>query len=132
MSCDVLGDLVPFVQFKKREKHPCRSVALVKLQTEACNFTNSNIPPWVFSCFLDCTMGTKSRNASHILIVLNLAYNKNKLCKKAQTIDPEINSISTFQKRVWEQFLHLILRIIFQVSSFSCYIFITDQITQPY
>ena len=21
--CDVLGNLVPFVQFKKREKHPC-------------------------------------------------------------------------------------------------------------
>ena len=51
MSCDVLGDLVPFVQFKKREKHPCRSVTLVKLQTEACNFTNSNIPPWVFFMF---------------------------------------------------------------------------------
>ena len=24
--CDVLHDLVPFVQFKKREKHPWRSV----------------------------------------------------------------------------------------------------------
>ena len=24
---------------------------LVKLQTEACNFTNSNIPPWVFFTF---------------------------------------------------------------------------------
>ena len=30
--CDVLHDLVPFVQFKKREKHPWRSVTLVKLQ----------------------------------------------------------------------------------------------------
>ena len=26
--CDVLRDLVPFVQFKKREKHPWRSVIL--------------------------------------------------------------------------------------------------------
>ena len=25
-NCDVLRDLVPFVQFKKREKHPWRSV----------------------------------------------------------------------------------------------------------
>ena len=32
--CDVLRDLVPFVQFKKR-----------------CNFTKSNAPPWVFFTF---------------------------------------------------------------------------------
>ena len=50
---DALRDLVPFVQFKKREKRPWRSVNfskvagwntrggvldLVKLQAEACNF----------------------------------------------------------------------------------------------
>ena len=29
---DALRDLVLFVQFKKREKHPWRSVILVKLQ----------------------------------------------------------------------------------------------------
>ena len=29
---DALRDLVPFVQFKKRKKHPWRSVALLKLQ----------------------------------------------------------------------------------------------------
>ena len=28
--CDVLRDLVPFVQFKKREKHPWRSVTFGK------------------------------------------------------------------------------------------------------
>ena len=33
--CDALRDLVLFVQFKKREKHPWRSVILVKLQAEA-------------------------------------------------------------------------------------------------
>ena len=32
--CDALRDLVPFVQFKKREKHPWRSVRLVKLQAK--------------------------------------------------------------------------------------------------
>ena len=37
--CDALRDLVPFIQFKKREKHPWRSV----------NFMNT--PPWVFSRF---------------------------------------------------------------------------------
>ena len=30
-DCDALSDLVPFVQFKKREKHPWRSVTLSKI-----------------------------------------------------------------------------------------------------
>ena len=42
--CGALRDLVPFVQFKKREKHP-----------------------W---CFLNCAHATKSRNATHILSLL--------------------------------------------------------------
>ena len=29
--CDALHDLVPFVQFKKREKHPCRSLNFSKV-----------------------------------------------------------------------------------------------------
>ena len=29
--CDTLRDLVPFVQFKKREKHPWRSVNFSKV-----------------------------------------------------------------------------------------------------
>ena len=29
--CDALRDLVPFVQFKKREKHPWRSVTFSKV-----------------------------------------------------------------------------------------------------
>ena len=37
---------------------------LVQLQAEACNFTKINTPPRVFSRFLNCTNGTKSRNAS--------------------------------------------------------------------
>ena len=43
--CGVLRDFVPFVQFKKREKHSWRSV------TSPSNFTKSNTPPWVFSRF---------------------------------------------------------------------------------
>ena len=34
--CDALRDLIPFVQFKKREKHP---------------WTKINTPPWVFFTF---------------------------------------------------------------------------------
>ena len=40
---------------------------------------------------------------------------------KLQIIDPEICSILIFQKRVWEQFLHHILRMIFKEKWFSCY-----------
>ena len=41
--CDALRGLVPFVQFKKREKHPWRRVTFS---------TKSNTPPLVFFTFL--------------------------------------------------------------------------------
>ena len=44
--CGVLHDLVPFVQFKEREKHPWRSVTF-----KACNLTKSNTPPCAFFTF---------------------------------------------------------------------------------
>ena len=56
--CSTLRDLVPFVQFKKREEHPRRSV----------NFTNLALLHGCFSRFLNCTNGTKSRNAPHVAI----------------------------------------------------------------
>ena len=31
LDSDVLRDLAPFVQYKKREKHPCRSVTFSKV-----------------------------------------------------------------------------------------------------
>ena len=46
-------DLLPFVQFKKREKHPCRSVKVTLLH--GC-----------FSRFLNCAHGTKSHNTPHL------------------------------------------------------------------
>ena len=52
--CGALRDLVAFVQFKNCEKHPWRSV------------TKSNIPPWVFFMFLNCTNSTKLRKESHL------------------------------------------------------------------
>ena len=48
---DALRDLVSFIQFKKREKHPLKVTLL-----HGC-----------FSHFLNCTNGTKSRKASHLL-----------------------------------------------------------------
>ena len=40
--CSALRDLVPSVQFKKREKQPLRSVSFSKVDT----------PPWLFFTFL--------------------------------------------------------------------------------
>ena len=56
--CGTLRDLVPFVQFKKREKHPWRSkpATLLKLTLLRGCFSN----------FLNFTNGTKSCNASHM------------------------------------------------------------------
>ena len=48
--CDALRDLVPIVQFKKREKHPEKNVTSSKV-TFLLNVTKSNIPPWVFFTF---------------------------------------------------------------------------------
>ena len=45
LICDALCDLVPFIQIKKRAKHPWRSVNF------SCNFTKINTPPWVFFTF---------------------------------------------------------------------------------
>ena len=50
-------------------------------------------------------------------------------CLKLYTIDPEICSILIFQIRVWEQFLQLILCMIFQPKYFSCYILLAEQIS---
>ena len=49
-------------------------------------------------------------------------------CIKLQIIDPEMCSILIFQKKVWNQFLHHILCMIFQEKCSSCYILLTDQI----
>ena len=46
MICGSLYDLVAFVQFKKREKHPWRSVNFSKVAGSA-----TNASPWVFLTF---------------------------------------------------------------------------------
>ena len=48
LKCDALGDLGPFVQFKKGEKHAWRSVIFSKA---ACIITKSKTRPWLFSRF---------------------------------------------------------------------------------
>ena len=45
-KCDALRSLVPFVQSKKREKHPWRSVTFSSKVARL-----SNTPPWLFFTF---------------------------------------------------------------------------------
>ena len=60
-KCDALRDLVPFVQFKKREKHPWRSV------TFSTTLLRVTLLHGCFSRFLNCKNGTKSRKTSTFL-----------------------------------------------------------------
>ena len=85
--CDALRDLVPFVQFKEHEKHPWRSVDFSKvagftypLKTSENKSFSDVFRGYIksaillkltlfhgcFSRFLNCTNGTKSRNAPHL------------------------------------------------------------------
>ena len=67
--CDVWRNLVPFVQFKKREKHHGEVLLLVKFQVSACNFTKRiAFHHGCFSHFLNCTSVTESRKAPHIAL----------------------------------------------------------------
>ena len=43
--CDALRDLVPFVQFKKREKHPWRSVTFRKVAGFSLQLKLTLAPP---------------------------------------------------------------------------------------
>ena len=65
--CGALRDLVPFVQFKKREKHPWKSVNFSKIAGfEPATLLKLTFLHGCFSGFLNCTNGTKLRNAPHI------------------------------------------------------------------
>ena len=59
--CDALRDLAPFAQFKKREKHPWRSVTF-----KPATLLKLALLHGCFSCFLNCTNATKLHKASHI------------------------------------------------------------------
>ena len=49
---NALHDFLPFAQINKRENTHGWVLLLVKLQAEACNFTKSETPPWIFFTFL--------------------------------------------------------------------------------
>ena len=67
--CGALCNLVPFVQFKEREKQPWRSVNFSKVAGfKPANLLKLTLLHGCFSWFLNSTNGTKSRNASHVMI----------------------------------------------------------------
>ena len=66
-----MRNLVPFVQFKRREKHPWRSVTFRKVATfKSATLLKVILLHGCFSCFLNRTNGTKSRNASQMIFFL--------------------------------------------------------------
>ena len=61
-----LRDLVPFVQFKKREKHPWRSVNFSKVAGwKPATLLRLTLLHGCFLRFLNCANGSKSINATH-------------------------------------------------------------------
>ena len=66
--CDTLRNFAPFVQFKNHEKHLWRSFTFCKVAGfEPVTLLNVTLLDGCFSRFLNCTNGTKSRKASHII-----------------------------------------------------------------
>ena len=82
-NCNALRDLVTFAQYKKREKHPWRVLLLVKLQAKI------TLLHGCFSRFLNCTNGTKSRDASHMYF----------LCINPLDTVRKLNSHKAFRRR---------------------------------
>ena len=60
---DALRDLLPFVQFKKREKHPCR----VTWRLKPATLLQATLLRGSFSRFGNCTNATKSGRVSQFI-----------------------------------------------------------------
>ena len=66
--CDALRDMVPFVQFKKCEKHPKRSLTFSKVASyKSANLLKVTLLHGRFSRFLNCTNDTKSQKTLHFI-----------------------------------------------------------------
>ena len=79
MHSDALGDLLPFVQFKKGKKHPWRSVTFSKSAGFSCRLKPAflvkvTLLHGCFSRFVNCPNGTKSRKASYMFRTQNYGY----------------------------------------------------------
>ena len=71
--CDALRDLVPFLQIKKREKHPWRRVTFSKVAGyQLATLLKVTLLHGCFSRFLNCINDTKSWKPPHVLITQQL------------------------------------------------------------
>ena len=71
--CGALRDLLPFVQFEKREKHPWRSVNFSKVAgLKPATLLKLTLVHGCFPRFLNCTNGTISRNTPHVISLFDL------------------------------------------------------------
>ena len=64
--CDILRDLVPFVQFKKGEKHPWKSVTF-SCRLKPATLLKVTLLHGSFLRFLNCKIDTKSRKVSDLI-----------------------------------------------------------------
>ena len=80
---------MPFVQFKKREKHSWRSVTFSKVADFSLPATllKATLLRGCFSRFLNCTNGSKLRKASHMILKKNF---------KNRTIKCTVQKMSIF------------------------------------
>ena len=65
--CDALRNLVPFVQFKKREKTHEEVLPLINIRLQPATFLKVTLSHEYFSRFLKCANSTKSRKASLLM-----------------------------------------------------------------
>ena len=90
--CDALSNLLQFVQFKKREEHPCSNA-------NSCNFTKINTPPWVFFTFFKLCRWHQI--AQRILFTLFFAHwFRNRSSKALQKVFNSLMTDPIIQKQV--------------------------------
>ena len=98
--CDALRDLVPFVKFQKREKHPWRSISFCKVAT----LIKIKLLHGCFPRFIHYINGTKSCKSSHINLFLHLCTRKTNInCRKirsSKSLSRKVNQTKYFAKKL--------------------------------
>ena len=75
IHCDALRNLVPFVQFKKHEKHQWRSITFSKVAGWIpATLLKVTLLHGCFSRFSNCTNGTKSRKTSQFFFCVRCGF----------------------------------------------------------
>ena len=88
------------LQFKKREKHPWRNVDFRKVAGfKPATLLKLSLLHGCFSGFLNCTNGTKLRNASHII-------KSNRMCYLVYVPQKQLSTAKRYEKRVAGEYLN--------------------------